>query len=80
MEMSILINNFHKKFGLPQVFCCVDGTHIPIKWPTENPHDYFCYKMEFTLNCQAICDHKGRFLNVEIKWPGSVHDARVCKF
>ena len=77
MEMSILINSFHKKFGLPQVFGCVDGTHIPIKQPTENPHDYFCYKMKYTLNCQAICDHKGRFLNVEIKWPGSVHDARV---
>jgi hypothetical protein len=61
MEMSILINNFHKKFGLPQVFSCVDGTHIPIKQPTENPHDYFCYKMKYTFNCQAICDHKGRF-------------------
>ena len=43
--------------------------------------------MKYTLNCQVICDHKGRFSNVEIKWPGSVHDARVlansdinCKF
>ena len=76
-EMSILIDNFHKKFGLPQVFGCVDGTHIPISQPTENPQDFFCYKMKYTLNCQALCDHKGRFLNVEIKWPGSVHDARV---
>lgn len=77
MEMSTLIDNFHRKFGLPQVFGCIDGTHIPIKQPTENPHDYFCYKMKYTLNCQAICDHEGHFLNVEIKWPGSVHDARV---
>ena len=76
-EMSNLIDNFHKKFGLPQVFGCIDGTHIPIKQPTENSHDFFCYKMKYTLNCQAICDHKGQFLNVEIKWPGSVHDARV---
>ena len=76
-EMSFLIDNFHKKFGLPQVFGCVDGTHIPIKQPTENSHDFFCYKMKYTLNCQAICNHKGQFLNVKIKWPGSVHDARV---
>ena len=76
-EMSNLIEAFHKKFGLPQVFGCVDGTHIPIRQPTENPQDYFCYKMKYSLNCQAVCDHKGRFLNVEIKWPGSVHDARV---
>lgn len=50
---------------------------MPIKQPNESPHDYFCYKMKYTLNCQAICNHKGHFVDVEIKWPGSVHDARV---
>ena len=62
-EISFLIDNFQKKFEIRQ--------------PTENPQDYFCYKMKYSLNCQGICDHKGCFLNVEIKWPGSVHDARV---
>ena len=27
------IQKFHLKFGLPQVFGCIDGTHIPIKQP-----------------------------------------------
>ncbi|XP_066928363.1 putative nuclease HARBI1 [Clytia hemisphaerica] len=68
---------FFERFGFPQVIGCVDGTHIPIKQPTEVPHDYFSYKMYYSLNCQAICDAYGRFIDVEIKWPGSVHDARV---
>ena len=68
---------FLKKFGFPRVIGCIDGTHIPIMQPSENPHDYFSYKMKYTLNVQAICDHSGKFLDVDIKWPGSLHDARV---
>ena len=34
-------------------------------------------KLKYTLNVQGVCDWKGLFLDVEVKWPGSVHDGRV---
>ena len=76
-EMKAAASKFELKFQILQVIGCVDSTHIAIKMPTENPHDYFCYKMKYSLNCQAICDENGLFINVEVRWPGSVHDARV---
>lgn len=76
-EMKELISKFESRFGFPQAFGCLDGTHIPIRQPTENSQDYFCYKMKRSLNVQALCDYRGIFLDVEINWPGSVHDARV---
>ena len=76
-DVKHAVSKFESKFGFPQVLGCVDGTHIPIKQPIENPHDYFCYKMKYSLNCQAICNENGTFIDVELKWPGSVHDARV---
>ena len=76
-EIKVAVSKFESKFQIPCVIGCIDGTHIPIKMPAENHHDYFCYKMKYSLNCQAICNDKGEFIDVEVKWPGSVHDARI---
>ena len=35
---------FEVKFGMPQVFGAIDGTHISIQRPTENSQDFFSYK------------------------------------
>ena len=76
-EMSNLVRGMENKYGFPQGFGCIDGTHIAIMQPLENPHDYFSYKQKYTINVQAVCDWKGIFIAVEAKWPGSVHDGRV---
>ena len=76
-EMTNLISMFENRFGFPQAFGCLDGTHIPIRQPIENNQDYFCYKMKYSLNVQALCDYRGIFRDVAIMWPGSVHDSCV---
>ena len=72
-EMQFMEN----KYGFPQAFGCVDGTHISIVQPSENAHDYFSYNMKYTLNVQAVCNWSGHFMSVEVRWPGSVHDSHV---
>ena len=76
-DMRKLASEFEIKFGMVQAFGCIDGTHIQLKRPIKNSQDYFCYKQYFSLNIQAVCDSKGYFIDVECKWPGSVHDAKV---
>ena len=76
-EVSTEISAFLQCFGFPQVIGCIDRSHIPIKQPVENAHDYFSYKQTYLINCQATCNAFGQFTNVEVKWLGSLHDATV---
>lgn len=58
-EMGQLLKKMEDKFGFPQAFGCIDGTHIPIKQPSDNAHDFFSYKMKYTINVQGVCDSSG---------------------
>ena len=69
------------KFG-----CCagaIDGILIWIRKPNQKDCDeagcgagkFHCgRKKKFGLNCQAVCDVRGRILDISIMYPGSTSD------
>ena len=76
-DMRKVVSGFELKFGLLQAFGCIDGTHVEIKRPIENAQDFFNYKQFFSFTVQTVYDSSGRFMDIECKWPGSVHDAKL---
>ncbi|CAG2251641.1 unnamed protein product [Mytilus edulis] len=71
------IRDFRRINGFPQVGGAIDGTHIPIVAPRDNPADYYNRKGWYSMVCQAVVDANYCFTNVYVGWPGRVHDARI---
>ncbi len=76
-EMRRKVAEFEGKYGMTQAFGCIDGTHAAIRKPLEHSQDFYSYKGYHSLNVQAVCDYRGMFMDVDCRWPGSVHDAKV---
>jgi len=57
----------------------IDGTHIRIDKPVDDPDSYINRKQYFSLHIQGTVNHQMKFMDVFIGYPGSVHDARVFK-
>ena len=65
---------FFEKHGFPQYLVAVDWTQIAIKRPSENSANYINGKGKYSLNIQAVTDHKYCFIDVSTKWSSCACD------
>ena len=71
-----IVQEFEFLWAFPQVAGAVNGTQIPNLRSMECPSDYI-FLRDFTVLIQRVMDSKGCFIDVNIGWPGQVHNARV---
>ena len=74
--LASVIEGFSDSFNFPQCAGAIDGTHIPVTPPALNHTDYYNRKGWYSVILQAVVDHRYVFRDINVGWPGSVHDAR----
>ncbi|CAM5074110.1 unnamed protein product [Natator depressus] len=77
-NVQVIVNGF-AAMGFPNCCGAIDGTHIPILAPEHQAAEYINRKGYFSMVLQALVDHKGLFTNINVGWPGKVHDARIFR-
>uniref|UniRef100_A0A3B3I9Z0 Putative nuclease HARBI1 n=1 Tax=Oryzias latipes TaxID=8090 RepID=A0A3B3I9Z0_ORYLA len=72
----------HKFFTLgnmPNTIGVIDCTHVHIQAPHERDWEYIHRKGRHSINIQLVGDADLIITNCVVKWPGSVHDARILR-
>ena len=65
-QLRKITDGFYTKWGFPHCIGAIDGSHIPIIAPKENPPDYYNRKGYHSVLLQALIDHEYRFLDVYV--------------
>lgn len=72
-------NEIREANNFPDVICAVDGMHIEIPAPKDDPLSYYNRKGFYSIILQGICDAKYQFIDIFVGWPGATHDAKVWR-
>ncbi|XP_013671935.2 protein ANTAGONIST OF LIKE HETEROCHROMATIN PROTEIN 1 isoform X1 [Brassica napus] len=55
----------------------LDGTHVPVRPPSQNAEAYRGRKQDPTMNVLAICNFDMKFIYAYVGVPGRAHDTKV---
>ena len=75
-KLQDVMDGFKTKWGVQQCVGAIDGCH-PISSPAVNRTDYYNRNGWYSMILQGVVDHSYCFMNINVGWPGSVHDACV---
>uniref|UniRef100_A0A8C5DIE3 Putative nuclease HARBI1 n=1 Tax=Gouania willdenowi TaxID=441366 RepID=A0A8C5DIE3_GOUWI len=64
--------------NMPNTIGVIDCTHVCIQAPHEREWEYINRKGRHSINIQLVGD-ADLITNCVVKWPGSVHDARILR-
>ncbi|CAM4602648.1 unnamed protein product [Caretta caretta] len=77
-NVQVIVDGF-AAMGFPTCSRVIDRTHILILGPDHLSSQYVNHKGYFSMVLQALVDHKGRFTDINVGWPGKVHDAHIFR-
>ncbi|CAM5074464.1 unnamed protein product [Natator depressus] len=77
-NVQVIVDGF-AAMGFPNWGGAIDETHIPILAPDHLVSQYINRKGYFSMVLQALVDHKGHFIDINMGWLGKVHDARIFR-
>ena len=75
--MKQIIEGFERNWDVPQCVGAVDRPYISVLGQKDHHTDYYNRKGWYSIILQGAVDHKYRFLDINVGWPGNVHDATV---
>lgn len=64
-------NFFLQRKGFPNIIGAIDGSHIRIDKPVEDPDSYINRKQYFSIHMQGTVNHDMEFMDIFIGYPGS---------
>lgn len=75
-ETQIIKARFRNIANMPDIVAC-DGTHVPIRKPSQNAAAFRNRKGYFSVNTQITCDDRLQIRDIVCRWGGSTHDSRI---
>ncbi|XP_053299052.1 putative nuclease HARBI1 [Pleuronectes platessa] len=71
--------NFFLLGNMPNTIGAIDCIHVHIQAPHENEWEFVNRKGRHSINVQLVGNAELLITNCVVKWPGSVHDARILR-